>query len=306
MVEPMRESDKMLSADRSISTTTTATPSGSGSFERLVQERVLRAYIGKQRHSSPVSSSSSVKQEPAIKKSRVCSLDFNIRVPRKPRTPRVEVTDDEIEQTQTQEVNNDKIEQTQTPEVKDDKIEQSQTQKVNDDKIEQSRTQNKRKIEACDCVEEKEEQEPNIEKRRRVNHNPPPDLPQKFKDLIRTLGGTNVKLVVQKPITLSDTAVHLGRLTIPNKQIIERDFVSERNFRRTGCSLIQPCLEIRRDLRFNRWRMGNSFVYALMTNWMKVFYYERNQLEVGSTVQLWSFRVGPELWFAMVKLPDYE
>lgn len=137
-----------------------------------------------------------------------------------------------------------------------------------------------------------------------------PDLPKAFRDEIERLNGRHVKLVVQKKLEASDLTIHHLRFSIPIKQIIEPDFLSteeaeilsHKSFKGIPCSLIQPCVQVQRDLKFKRWKNGKTFTYALATNWKAVLENKDNQLQAGLMVQLWSFRVGFDLWFAMVKL----
>lgn len=150
-----------------------------------------------------------------------------------------------------------------------------------------------------------EEEEPPNRKKKRYALIP---LPGKFKDEIKKLNGTNIKLVIQKRLEYSDLTDNHLRLSIPKNQVIEKDFVSVEEDERLGdkkiaalpCSLIQPCVEVLTGFKFNRWKMNKTFIYALMTKWKTMIDDKKNELGKGSLVQLWSFRVGADLWFALV------
>ncbi|XP_012846832.1 PREDICTED: B3 domain-containing protein At5g24050-like [Erythranthe guttata] len=71
-------------------------------------------------------------------------------------------------------------------------------------------------------------------------------------------------------------------------------------------TIIEPSLR-REKVKLSRWDMnkgnGKKYVFQLLNKrkWRHVV--ERNRLEPGDVVQLWSFRIDQELHFALVKLP---
>ncbi|KAL5785462.1 hypothetical protein ACOSQ2_007854 [Xanthoceras sorbifolium] len=142
--------------------------------------------------------------------------------------------------------------------------------------------------------------------------NPPRDLPQKFKDRIERLNGTNIMLVSQKRLTCTDLDPHQGRLSVPKGQALTHDFLSEEEMGQADlkeglrCSLIQPCLEETTDIGLRKWKMNKTFSYTLIRRWNSVAENQRNRLEIGGWMQLWCFRVDSKLWFALVNLAQEE
>ncbi|KAK1592265.1 hypothetical protein Q3G72_022036 [Acer saccharum] len=133
---------------------------------------------------------------------------------------------------------------------------------------------------------------------------PDPVIPQRFQDEIDKLKGTNVMLVGEKEMTSSDMDTHQGRFSIPRGKVRTRAFLREEDNPKDGvkCSLIQPCLQVITDLEFKKWTMNKTFSYTLIKKWNSVACNEKNGLQTGCVVQLWSFRVGLNLWLALVNL----
>nr|XP_009775407.1 PREDICTED: B3 domain-containing protein At5g24050-like [Nicotiana sylvestris] len=79
---------------------------------------------------------------------------------------------------------------------------------------------------------------------------------------------------------------------------------NENNVSEMKVKLIEPSLEIC-DINLRKWNMNKSngktsSSYVLTTYWNAVS--KRNALKIGTLVQLWAFRKGSELCFALVKL----
>ncbi|KAK0608727.1 hypothetical protein LWI29_035095 [Acer saccharum] len=134
--------------------------------------------------------------------------------------------------------------------------------------------------------------------------NPRPVIPQQFQDEIDKLNGTDVMLVGEKAMTATDMDNHQGRFSIPRGKVRTHAFLREEDNPTEGvkCSLIQPCLQVITDLGFKKWTMNTTFSYTLIKKWNSVACNEENGLQTGCVVQLWSFRVGSNLWFALVNL----
>ncbi|KAK1562069.1 hypothetical protein Q3G72_005730 [Acer saccharum] len=134
--------------------------------------------------------------------------------------------------------------------------------------------------------------------------NPRPVIPQQFQDEIDKLNGTDVMLVGEKAMTATDMDNHQGRFSIPRGKVRTHAFLREEDNPTEGvkCSLIQPCLQVITDLGFKKWTMNTTFSYTLIKKWNSVGCNEENGLQTGCVVQLWSFRVGSNLWFALVNL----
>ncbi|TXG71965.1 hypothetical protein EZV62_000544 [Acer yangbiense] len=133
---------------------------------------------------------------------------------------------------------------------------------------------------------------------------PDPVIPQRFQDEIDKLKGTNVMLVGEKEMTSSDMDTHQGRFSIPRGKVRTHAFLREEDNPKDGVkySLNQPCLQVITDMEFKKWTMNKTFSYTLIKKWNSVACNEKNGLQTGCVVQLWSFRVGLNLWFALVNL----
>ncbi|KAL4638111.1 hypothetical protein ACB092_03G126700 [Castanea dentata] len=132
--------------------------------------------------------------------------------------------------------------------------------------------------------------------------NPPPDLPQEFQDAIEAMGGRDKLLVIQKKLFKTDITKGNNRFSIPLRQIVRTDFLTEEEKKnlRAGQEIrvqfVDPMLEIG-HIVLVQWDMpkdtGNtSSTYALRSTWNKVW--ESNGLKIDDVVQLWSFRVNKE------------
>ncbi|KAK2646929.1 hypothetical protein Ddye_022124 [Dipteronia dyeriana] len=174
--------------------------------------------------------------------------------------------------------------------------------------------------------DEEIEKKPSVKKQRKADHSlekkkkkikttikktnlddqrlPDPVIPQHFQDEIDKLNGTDVMLVGEKEMTSTDMDKHQGRFSIPRGKVRTHAFLREEDNPEEGikCSLIQPCLQVITDLDFKRWNMNDTFSYTLIKKWNSVACNQKNGLQKGCLVQLWSFRVGLNLWFALVNL----
>ncbi|EYU26006.1 hypothetical protein MIMGU_mgv1a022380mg, partial [Erythranthe guttata] len=154
----------------------------------------------------------------------------------------------------------------------------------------------------------------------------PPPLPEEFKKTIQEIGsGKNIseeaemKLVIQKGLFETDLAAGNNRLSIPFTRVRDHGFLTEEEARFLttrdrnnkmkfkDVTIIEPSLR-REKVKLSRWDMkkGNGkntcSSYVINGKWRHIV--ERNRLEPGDVVQLWSFRIDQELHFALVKLPD--
>ncbi|KAJ9679877.1 hypothetical protein PVL29_021706 [Vitis rotundifolia] len=135
------------------------------------------------------------------------------------------------------------------------------------------------------------------------DEDPPPELPEDFKVLIREMNGTHPILVLEKQLFKTDIDEHENRLSMPLKQI-RREFLSEDEKMRVmegmQVKLIQPTLE-ETIVTFKKWKMKEScHLYVFTRQWK--FIVDNNSLEARTPIQVWSFRVGSELRFALVRL----
>ncbi|KAJ9679833.1 hypothetical protein PVL29_021673 [Vitis rotundifolia] len=132
---------------------------------------------------------------------------------------------------------------------------------------------------------------------------PPPELPEDFKVRIREMNGTHPILVLEKQLFKTDIDEHENRLSMPLKQI-RREFLSEDEKMRVvegmQVKLIQPSLE-ETTITFKKWKMKETcHLYVFTRQWKLIV--DNNSLEARTPIQVWSFRVGSELRFALVRL----
>ncbi|KAI8021454.1 B3 domain-containing protein [Camellia lanceoleosa] len=142
----------------------------------------------------------------------------------------------------------------------------------------------------------------------------PPELPAEFKNYIERLNGTELNFVIEKPLYCTDLSHTHGRLSLPLCQIDngfltqeEKDLLNTRTGNHKTpieAKLIEPSGHDS-DICLKKWDMPKksnkvSTTYNLTTSWNRVV--KNNRLREGMIVQLWSFRVGSKLWFALVKV----
>ncbi|KAK1370636.1 hypothetical protein POM88_036728 [Heracleum sosnowskyi] len=136
-------------------------------------------------------------------------------------------------------------------------------------------------------------------------------LPVVFKNEIQEMGGTDVKLIIQKNLFSADTEGGQNRFSIPMKQIRENfltdeeESILDQRFKDNHVVplmvpvLIEPNLE-KAQINFRKWAVNSS--YVLSSPWNEIR--DRNDLMAKMEMQLWSFRVDGALNFSMVKVSD--
>ncbi|KAJ7946638.1 B3 domain-containing protein [Quillaja saponaria] len=133
---------------------------------------------------------------------------------------------------------------------------------------------------------------------------PPPDLPEEFMSEISKWGGTEVTLVIQKPLFKTDLQRDHGRVSIPVKQIRERflrDYEEEvlenqqeidvqliHRRERSGIPILRTTNIILRQWDMKKLSGKVSTTYVLRTTWNDVA--KVNGLKPGDVIQIWSFR----------------
>ncbi|GAU40009.1 hypothetical protein TSUD_258010 [Trifolium subterraneum] len=143
-----------------------------------------------------------------------------------------------------------------------------------------------------------------------------PDLPLAFREKIEQMEGNDVKLVIQKRLTMTDVTRNNGRLSIPIGKKIEKsslltqeegmylDYVPQKKGTRKldgmSVSMLDTNLKLWDDMCFKKWKMGKSEVYNITGGWFKLVV--ENHLEPDQKIQLWSFKRDNHLNFALVKL----
>uniref|UniRef100_A0A2N9ENJ4 B3 domain-containing protein n=1 Tax=Fagus sylvatica TaxID=28930 RepID=A0A2N9ENJ4_FAGSY len=162
---------------------------------------------------------------------------------------------------------------------------------------------------------------PNLKPNAPTLPNPPPDLPLHFKNRINAMNGTQLVLIIQKPLTDTDVNIHNSRLSIPLSQIKPQDFLTEdeiKDFDKHNkvmeeVPFIDPSGEVN-TMTLTQWDIRKpsgtkSSSYILRTNWNKVLKANlktTSELKAKRVIQIWSFRrqVGDEqqLGLALVVL----
>ncbi|VFQ58606.1 unnamed protein product [Cuscuta campestris] len=160
----------------------------------------------------------------------------------------------------------------------------------------------------------------------RVGRGSASGMPEIFKEKIGELAGPNAimggeKLLIEKALTESDTKLLQGRLTMPERSMAERVFLTEEEKRLVrqkaavgnrlegiDVTLIDPLLG-RWGVKLRRWNMEkgvgkrSSVSYAINDGWNKVLkalHWENGNGD-GIVVQVWSIRVNGRLWVAVAR-----
>ncbi|OWM77966.1 hypothetical protein CDL15_Pgr018535 [Punica granatum] len=132
-----------------------------------------------------------------------------------------------------------------------------------------------------------------------------PGLPMVVLSTIQSMGGSNVKLILQKKLTCSDMKADQGRFLLPRCRVLA-NFLGQEEWQRLKSGgnicvpVIEPCLRVS-TLSLRRWKMSSSHVFVLNTGWNKITHDPENGLVEDDVVQVWSYRVEGRLCFAIVK-----
>ncbi|KAH0714553.1 hypothetical protein KY284_007458 [Solanum tuberosum] len=146
---------------------------------------------------------------------------------------------------------------------------------------------------------------------------PPAELSIEFKNLITVNGGLleSAILVIEKTLFDTDVKAAEGRFSIPQKQMSnqflkphEEQLLNGRNEANKMCEmnvmLIEPSHK-KGEINLRKWTMNKnngkaSSSYVLVKHWNDVV--RRNGLRAGMKMQLWAFRKGETLCFALVNV----
>ncbi|KAK9048420.1 hypothetical protein SSX86_032617 [Deinandra increscens subsp. villosa] len=125
----------------------------------------------------------------------------------------------------------------------------------------------------------------------------------KFGDFIKSIGGSEIELVIRKTLTKSDCDKGLGRLLIPAIQVKNPGFLAVDEKRRLE---MKECISVdvfdpqRRKWTLNlaQWNMKNGN-YALRTKWKNIV--RENGFKENTVIRVFSFRVQQKLCFVVVR-----
>ncbi|XP_030945059.1 uncharacterized protein LOC115969532 [Quercus lobata] len=163
-------------------------------------------------------------------------------------------------------------------------------------------TQKRRKATKEDQIEEKPPKKPKLNPTLPLS-NPSPKLPQTFQNIIDKMDGTQLVLVIQKPLTKTDLNRHNARLSMPLSRIngsflreAEREYLDQQQ------AMEVPFMEASgkvKQIVLRQWDMPKesgkkSSCYVLIKSWNEVV--EKNDLgrKLNQVIQIWSFRLGNE------------
>ncbi|XP_047320335.1 B3 domain-containing protein At1g05930-like [Impatiens glandulifera] len=148
-------------------------------------------------------------------------------------------------------------------------------------------------------------------KQKKFDYSTAKSLPSSVLDKINQLGGDGVILIIQKTLCLTDLSNHHRRVSLPKSQMkpgsttflnpVERDFLDSDGDENGRPKLIVGFIEpsgSMDEITLGTWNMGENRMYNLMHTWNNVV--AANKLKVGTSIQLWAFRVQSKLWFALV------
>ena len=141
------------------------------------------------------------------------------------------------------------------------------------------------------------------------------DLPPKVRERIVSMEGKDVELVVEKQLYQTDMNDTNSRLSIPIRQVIAKKFLKDEEktaLVHGDClrvKILEPSLEMVSDMNLKQWNMFKekgsvSSSYVFITHWNSLR--RRNHLCLFDRIQVWSFRVENDLYFALVKVGEGE
>ncbi|KAK9072085.1 hypothetical protein SSX86_008517 [Deinandra increscens subsp. villosa] len=135
------------------------------------------------------------------------------------------------------------------------------------------------------------------------NKNSDGDHMTEIKDYIKSVGGSEAELVIEKKLTKSDCDKNLGRLLIPAIQVKNPGFLAlneKRKLQMKECISVEVFDPQRRTWMLNlaQWKKKNEN-YALRTKWKDLVV--ANGWKENMIIQVLSFRINEKLCFAVVR-----
>ncbi|KAK0576497.1 hypothetical protein LWI29_018335 [Acer saccharum] len=134
------------------------------------------------------------------------------------------------------------------------------------------------------------------------------DLPPETRNFIEsTLNGTCIASVMEKVLCKSDIDRNQNRLSFGVNKVKNEFLKTPEEVEKVETGLevtvVQPCLEITPnvELRKRSKNDGRYSEFVLTGNWSEIVQNENNGLQKNKLVRLWSFRMGTDLCFALVK-----
>ncbi|GJZ56580.1 DNA-directed DNA polymerase [Tanacetum coccineum] len=133
------------------------------------------------------------------------------------------------------------------------------------------------------------------------------EVTEQLESCIReTIKGSEIKLVIQKHLYMSDLIKSQNRLNMPINQLETKDFLTdeEKTDLESGKEIVVPLLGptlrmYAEPMKLKIWHMPRTNNYVLMNKWYDFVEANKDYLKHLSTIQLWSFRVDHQLYFAL-------
>ena len=153
--------------------------------------------------------------------------------------------------------------------------------------------------------------EPNKKKRKlpeKINCGPivKNEVTEQLQSCIRDrIQGSEIKLVIQKLLYMSDISQIQNRLNLPFNQLETKDFLTdkEKTDLERGEEIVVPLLGPTLRMHDEPMKLKIPCMpctsYVLMNNWKNFLEENKDYLKHLSTIQLWSFRVDQQLCFAL-------
>ncbi|KAF8413143.1 hypothetical protein HHK36_001119 [Tetracentron sinense] len=138
---------------------------------------------------------------------------------------------------------------------------------------------------------------------------PAPQMPENLMNELERMGATEITYLMQKKLFDTDISKGHNRLSIPTSQVDGRDFLTKKE-KKTVQKKKDGVLEVvvvdpmagHWTLNFTQWKMKSSNIYALIKQWKQLV--KANNLCVGDTILLWSFRCDSKLCFVLNVVRD--
>lgn len=163
--------------------------------------------------------------------------------------------------------------------------------------------------EPINCVKKKKSCKPRKPRETIYNGpNPNPNIPIEFMNMIENLGGTDLRLIIQKGLCGTDLSKSHGRLSLPSSQWIAEQDLFDYEFRNSGNNcvslpLIDTKMRLWESVSLKKWKLSKAII-VISGEWNDVA--AVNGLKIKDVVQIWCFKFVETGRFglAMVKIEN--
>ncbi|KAF2315587.1 hypothetical protein GH714_040096 [Hevea brasiliensis] len=133
-----------------------------------------------------------------------------------------------------------------------------------------------------------------------------PDLPSDLRRRMEEMNGTEIELVIMKQLSQTDLSKNHNRISMPLKQIInefltveEKEKLNHREGKRLkgiDVMVVGPSeSDDATKMRLKKWDMNTSSSYTLVSGWYSLVKANKELLKENAIAQFWSFRIKGEL-----------